>query len=99
MYEVYSSRFQTEDFGDDENFDAKVLLERQVAAMSRLGLEVDSQTLFDQLWGLQRLLLPAYQRLADVEARDGVPLPRRRLFLGHRPRRLAVAGRAHMPSS
>jgi transposase len=42
-------------------------LERQVAAMSRLGLEVDSQTLFDQLWALDRLLLPAYQRLADVQ--------------------------------
>ena len=42
-------------------------LERQVAAMARLGLEVDSQTLFDQLWALNRLLLPAYQRLADVQ--------------------------------
>jgi transposase len=42
-------------------------LERQVAAASRLGLEVDSQTLFDQLWALNKLLLPAYQRLADVQ--------------------------------
>jgi transposase len=42
-------------------------LERQVAAMARLGLEVDSQTLFDQLWALNRLLLPAYNRLADVQ--------------------------------
>ncbi|MFO0759611.1 MAG: transposase [Byssovorax sp.] len=42
-------------------------LERQVAAMARLGLEVDSQTLFDQLWALNRLLLPAYQRLADEQ--------------------------------
>jgi len=42
-------------------------LERQVAAMARLGLDVDSQTLFDQLWALNRLLLPAYQRLADVQ--------------------------------
>jgi transposase len=42
-------------------------LERQVAAMARLGLEVDSQTLFDQLWALHRRLLPAYQRLADVQ--------------------------------
>ena len=42
-------------------------LERQVAAASRLGLEVDSQTLFDQLWALNRLLLPAYHRLADVQ--------------------------------
>jgi transposase len=42
-------------------------LERQVAAMARLGLEVDSQTLFDQLWALNRLLLPAYHRLGDVQ--------------------------------
>lgn len=42
-------------------------LERQVAAMGRLGLEVDSQTLFDQLWALNRLLLPAYHRLGDVQ--------------------------------
>ena len=42
-------------------------LERQVVAMARLGLDVDSQTLFDQLWALNRLLLPAYQRLADVQ--------------------------------
>ena len=42
-------------------------LERQVAAMARLGLAVDSQTLFDQLWALNRLLLPAYHRLGDVQ--------------------------------
>jgi transposase len=42
-------------------------LERQVRAMARLGLVVDSQTLFDQLWALYQLLLPAYRRLADVQ--------------------------------
>lgn len=38
-------------------------LERQVRAMARDGLVVDSQTLFDQLWWLTRPLLSAYQAL------------------------------------
>jgi transposase len=42
-------------------------LERQVRAMGRVGLLVDSQTLFDQLWALNQLLMPAYLRLGDVQ--------------------------------
>jgi transposase len=38
-------------------------LERQVRGMARDGLNVDSQTLFDQLYLLTRRLLPAYQNL------------------------------------
>ncbi|OQX66423.1 MAG: hypothetical protein B6A08_20570 [Sorangiineae bacterium NIC37A_2] len=38
-------------------------LERQVRAMQRDGLTIDSQTLWDQLNVLGRLLEPAYQRL------------------------------------
>lgn len=38
-------------------------LERQVRAMKRQGLNVDSQTLFDQLFWLTRPLLSAYQAL------------------------------------
>jgi transposase len=42
-------------------------LERQVRAMARLGLVADSQTLFDQLWALYQLLVPAYRRLGDAQ--------------------------------
>ncbi|APR75145.1 Hypothetical protein A7982_07901 [Minicystis rosea] len=42
-------------------------LERQVRAMARAGLVVEAQTLFDQLWGLHQLLLPAYVRLGMVQ--------------------------------
>ncbi|HNN97456.1 MAG TPA: IS66 family transposase [Pseudomonadota bacterium] len=35
-------------------------LERQVRMMTRLGLQVDSQTLWDQIQALERLLKPAY---------------------------------------
>lgn len=38
-------------------------LERQVAAMARVGLELCSQTMFDQLWALSRLLEPCYDAL------------------------------------
>lgn len=40
-------------------------LERQVRQMARLGLVVDSQTLFDQLFALAMLLRPAYLRLGE----------------------------------
>jgi len=40
-------------------------LERQVRQMMRLGLTVDSQTLFDQLFALAMLLRPAYLRLGE----------------------------------
>ena len=42
-------------------------LERQCRQMSREGLEVDSQTLFDQLWELKNILQPAYARLLEVQ--------------------------------
>jgi transposase len=38
-------------------------LERQVAAMARVGLEMTSQTAFDQLWVLHGLLRPSYDAL------------------------------------
>ena len=40
-------------------------LERQVRQMARLGLAVDSQTLFDQLFALAMLQRPAYLRLGE----------------------------------
>lgn len=42
-------------------------LERQVRMMARQGLIIDSQTLFDQCWGLVQLLRPAYVRLGEVQ--------------------------------
>jgi transposase len=47
-------------------------LERQVRMMARQGLICDSQTLFDQCWGLVQLLRPAYVRLGEVQR--GEPL-------------------------
>lgn len=38
-------------------------LERQVKKMKREGLRIDSQTLWDQIWHLSRLLKPAYDAL------------------------------------
>lgn len=38
-------------------------LARQVRQMERLGLHVDTQTLWDQLWALSRHLLPTYKAL------------------------------------
>lgn len=38
-------------------------LEREVRMMRRAGLEVDSQTLWDQLWGLYQHLRPTYEAL------------------------------------
>ena len=40
-------------------------LERQVRIMSREGLVVDSQTLFDQILALARVLEPAHERLLE----------------------------------
>ncbi len=42
-------------------------LERMCRQMSRQGLDVDSNTLFDQLWALSQLLKPAYDRLPEVQ--------------------------------
>lgn len=42
-------------------------LERLCRQMNRQGLDVDSNTLFDQLWALSRLVKPAYDRLASVQ--------------------------------
>ena len=42
-------------------------LERQVRQMARLGLDVDSQTLFDQLHALSTILKPAYLRLGELQ--------------------------------
>ena len=40
-------------------------LERQVRSMGHAGLQVESQTLFDQCHALARLLKPAYDRLGE----------------------------------
>ncbi len=42
-------------------------LERQVRQMARLGLDVDSQALFDQLHALSMILKPAYLRLGELQ--------------------------------
>jgi transposase len=42
-------------------------LERQCRQMARLGLDVDSQTLFDQLFALETILRPAYLRLGELQ--------------------------------
>lgn len=47
-------------------------LERQVKIMAREGLQVDSQTLWDQLERLATLLAPAEQRLAEYARTHGV---------------------------
>lgn len=41
-------------------------LERQVRQMARAGLEVTSQTLYDQLDALAQALMPTYQRLGQI---------------------------------
>lgn len=56
-------------------------LERQVRMMTRLGLHVDSQTLWDQLQALERVLHPVYAKIhahllqADVLYADETPWP------------------------
>jgi transposase len=56
-------------------------LERQVRMMLRLGLEVDSQTLWDQIQALERILNPAYALIhahllsAQVLHADETPWP------------------------
>jgi transposase len=56
-------------------------LERQVRMMTRLGLQVDSQTLWDQIQALERILNPAYVLLhahllsAQVLHADETPWP------------------------
>lgn len=42
-------------------------LERICRQMGREGLDVDSQTLFDQLWQLRTILVPAYDRLLELQ--------------------------------
>lgn len=42
-------------------------LERMCRQMGREGLDVDSQTLFDQLWELKNIVSPAYERLLAVQ--------------------------------
>jgi transposase len=42
-------------------------LERQVRQMARLGLDCDSNTLFDQCWALANIVRPAYERLPRVQ--------------------------------
>jgi transposase len=49
-------------------------LERQVRAMAREGLVVESQTLFDQCHALARLLEPAYNRLGEVQRDEAILL-------------------------
>jgi len=56
-------------------------LERQVRMMTRLGLRVDSQTLWDQIQALERILNPAYALIhahilsAEVLHADETPWP------------------------
>jgi len=45
-------------------------LERQVRIMQREGLEVDSQTLYDQCEALARVLWPAYDRLGMMQLEE-----------------------------
>lgn len=40
-------------------------LERQVRIMKREGLQVDSQTLWDQIWALSRVVAPIYEQLPE----------------------------------
>ena len=47
-------------------------LERQVRQMARFGLDVDSQTLFDQCFALAEHLKPAYLRLAALQQQQHV---------------------------
>jgi transposase len=47
-------------------------LERQVRSMAHAGLVVDSQTLFDQLHALARLVKPAYERLGEWQRAQSV---------------------------
>jgi transposase len=42
-------------------------LERMCRQMAREGLNVESQTLFDQLWELHQIVKPAYERLLEVQ--------------------------------
>jgi transposase len=42
-------------------------LERMCRQMARQGLDVDSNTLFDQLWALSQIVKPAYDRLPDIQ--------------------------------
>ncbi len=42
-------------------------LERQCRQMAREGLDVDSNTLFDQLFELSQILRPAYDRIAELQ--------------------------------
>jgi transposase len=47
----------------EEKYFNHMPLERQVKKMIREGLIIDSQTLWDQLWHLSRLLLPTYEAM------------------------------------
>jgi transposase len=47
-------------------------LERQARQMARQGLDVDSNTLFDQLWALARIVKPAYDRLPEIQRQQVV---------------------------
>ena len=49
-------------------------LERQVRAMAREGLVVDSQTLFGQCYALARLVEPAYDRLGEIQRKEEILL-------------------------
>jgi transposase len=42
-------------------------LERQVRQMARLGVDCDSNTLFDQCWALANIVRPAYERLPELQ--------------------------------
>lgn len=59
----YSLEF-TEQVAADKYLD-NIPLERQVRRMARIGLEVTSQTLYDQLDALVGVLMPTYERLGQ----------------------------------
>lgn len=48
-----------------DKYDAVLPLERQVKQMRQLGLVVDSQTLWDQVWALVKLLRPLHDWLGE----------------------------------
>jgi transposase len=47
-------------------------LARQARAMANLGLEITSQTLWDQLWALVSMLVPSWYALHDLQLRQSV---------------------------
>jgi type I restriction enzyme R subunit len=98
VYEVYSSRFQTEDFGDDEKFDPKVLPQGYLTAPKPGHAFVyvcTIQRMAINLLGRQAIFGLGEELIEDDAERLGHPDPRlRRDHRGRVPPRLHVAGGA-----